>query len=128
MVRDSGPYMLRNLFQGEVHLERRLRRPPVHEAEIEARADLADLVAVVAVDTRGLGIVEDQGRSAVAPTRALVEPARDGADAEEPVDGPPALGVEHLPLPDDPRPARDRHGPARAGVVDRPAADAARGD
>ena len=60
--------------------------PVVHQAEVEAGGDLADLVAVVAVDPGGPLVVEDHRGAAVEPARAGVDVALDGPDAEEPVD------------------------------------------
>src|SRR4051812_4144259 len=90
-------------IEGEVHLEsRRARRPVVHEAEIQAGGDLADLVAVAAVDPGGPLVVEDHRGAAVEPARAGVDVALDGPDSEEAVDGAGRLGPEDLALPGEP--------------------------
>jgi hypothetical protein len=47
-------------FEREIHLELGRRgRAVIHEAEEESRRNLADLVAVIGVDSRGLAVVKD---------------------------------------------------------------------
>src|SRR5437667_888479 len=74
---------------------------PVHLAQIELRADQADLGTVPVRDHRGLRVVEDDALLAVEPARALVELGdnRLQAEGQDAVLERPARGVEHLSLP-----------------------------
>ncbi len=91
-------------FEGEIHHGFRWRRCPiVHQAQIEARSDLANLVAVVLINPRGLAVVENERRSAVMPATAGINLPADDGKAKETVDGGALTGLEYLPLPDQPR-------------------------
>jgi hypothetical protein len=67
-----------------------------HHAEVQPRGDLADLVAVAAVDPRGAPVVQEQRRAAVDPARTVRDLPPHGADAEEAVDGRGAVVAEDL--------------------------------
>src|ERR671923_1087239 len=87
-------------------LEREVQDPcalPVDEPEVEARRDLADLVADPVCDQRGLRVVEDDRLLAVQPARLLVDlgPHRLEAEGADLVQQLPFLGVEDLALPDE---------------------------
>ena len=74
---------------------------PVHEPEVEARSDLADLVAHVPREERRLRVVEDDRLLAVEPARLLVDlrAHRLDAEREDLVLEVALLAVEDLALP-----------------------------
>src|SRR5262245_26117803 len=85
-------------------IDREIAQPlaaPGHLAQVQARRDLPDLVADLAGDERGLGVIQDDALLLVEPARRLVDlrPDRLHVEDADSIDQLPLLAVEHLPLP-----------------------------
>src|SRR5512142_1612688 len=89
---------------GELKLEREIDQPlvvPENFAQVQAGADLANLVANPVGNERRFGVVEDNAFLVVEPAWRLVYFGENGVHAERknPVFQHSFLGIEHLALP-----------------------------
>src|SRR5215472_6885140 len=103
---ESPPAMRRGGSRSRTpsELQREVDQPflvPVHLAQVQAWADLANLVANPMRDERGLRVVENDALLAVQPARPHVHLGDDGVEPEreDPVPEHALLGVEDLALP-----------------------------